>query len=227
MDDSMVRKDAAVYDSVRGTLVAARKKAAAAVNDAMVEAYWEVGRQIVEAQGDRAEYGKHLMEYLSERLTKEFGRGYDKRNLHYMKQFYLAFPIVNTLCSQLSWSHYRLLMRVEDEKKRLFYMREALDQHWTVRQLDREVIDLKTGKITPQDVGQMDFYVRLFDDRCVQPDDNPTIGIILCATKDATVARYSALADDKGLFASRYTLCLPTEEEIAQALEPTSALFLE
>ena len=69
--------------------------------------------------------------------------------------------------------------------------------------------------------------VALFDDRCTQPDDNPTIGIILCATKDATVARYSALADNKGLFASRYTLCLPTEEELARALEPTSALFLE
>ena len=113
MDDPMARKDAAVYDSVRGTLEAARKKAAVAVNDAMVEAYWEIGRQIVEAQGDRAEYGKHLMEYLSERLTKEFGRAYTKRNLHYMRQFYLAFPIVNTLCSQLSWSHYRLLMRVD------------------------------------------------------------------------------------------------------------------
>lgn len=139
MDDPMARKDAAVYDSVRGTLEAARKKAAVAVNDAMVEAYWEIGRQIVEAQGDRAEYGKHLMEYLSERLTKEFGRAYTKRNLHYMRQFYLAFPIVNTLCSQLSWSHYRLLMRVEDERKRLFYMREAVDQRWTVRQLDREI----------------------------------------------------------------------------------------
>lgn len=336
MDDSMVRKDAVVYDSVRGTLAAARKRAAVAVNDAMVEAYWEVGRQIAEAQGDRAEYGKHLVEYLSERLTKEFGSGFNKRNLHYMKQFYLAFPIVNTLCSQLSWSHYRLLMRVEDEEKRMFYMHEAVDQQWTVRQLDREIhsfyyerllatrdesqesvrqevkqlepaaeadgllkdpyvldfldmgdrtdyredeleqalmdrlqefllelgkgfafvarqhriasetenyyvdlvfyncilkcyvlIDLKTGKISPQDVGQMDFYVRLFDDRCTQQDDNPTIGIILCSSKDATVARYSALADKKGLFASRYTLCLPTEEELSRALEPTSALFLE
>lgn len=108
----------------------------------MVEAYWEIGRQIVEAQGDRAEYGKHLMEYLSERLTKEFGKGFTKRNLFCMKQFYLAFPIVHTLCAQLSWSHYRLLIRVEDEKKRLFYMREAVEQNWTVRQLDREIHSL-------------------------------------------------------------------------------------
>lgn len=335
MEEFVARTDAAVYDSVRNTLEGARRRAAVAVNDAMVEAYWEVGRQIVEAQGDRAEYGKHLMEYLSERLMKEFGKGFTKRNLFCMKQFYLAFPIVHTLCAQLSWSHYRLLMRVEDEKKRLFYMHEAVDQHWTVRQLDREIhsfyyerllatreegregvrqevkqlepatradgllkdpyvldfldmggrtqyredeleqalmdrlqefllelgkgfafvarqqriaaetenyyvdlvfyncilkcyvlIDLKTGKISPQDVGQMDFYVRLFDDRCTQSDDNPTIGIILCATKDETVAKYSALADKKGLFASRYTLCLPTEQELVQALEPTSSLFL-
>ncbi len=336
MDDSMVRTDAAVYDSVSSTLKMARKKVATAVNAAMVEAYWEIGRQIVEAQGDRAEYGKHLIEYLSERLTREFGKGFNERNLWHMRQLHLTFPILSTMCSELSWSHYRLLIRVEDEKKRTFYMQEAVSQQWTVRQLDREIhsfyyerllatreegresvrqeikelepptkadgllkdpyvldfldmggrtdyredeleqalmdrlqefllemgkgfafvarqqriaaetdnyyvdlvfyncilkcyvlIDLKTGKITPQDVGQMDFYVRLFDDRCAQPDDNPTIGIILCATKDATVAKYSALADDKGLFASRYTLCLPTEEEIAQALEPTSALFLK
>lgn len=336
MDESMVRANAAVYDSVRSTLEGARRKAAIAVNDAMVEAYWEVGRQIVEAQGDRAEYGKHLMEYLSERLTQEFGKGFTERRLRQMRQFYLTFPIRHSLRAELSWTHYRLIIGIKDEKKRMFYMREAIDQCWTVRQLDREIhsfyyerllatceegrdsvrqevkelepptkadgllkdpyaldvldmgsrtdyredeleqalmdrlqefllelgkgfafvarqqriatetenyyidlvfyncvlkcyvlIDFKTRKISPQDVGQMDFYVRLFDDRCTQPDDNPTIGIILCASKDATVAKYSALADKKGLFASRYTLCLPTEDEIVQALEPTSALFLE
>lgn len=99
----------------------------------MVGAYWEIGRQIVEAQGDRAEYGKHLMEYLSERLTTEFGKGFDVTNLRTMRRFCAAFPIRNTLCPELSWSHYRLLIRVEDEKKRLYYMREAVDQRWTVR----------------------------------------------------------------------------------------------
>ncbi len=69
--------------------------------------------------------------------------------------------------------------------------------------------------------------MRLFDDLCIQSDDNPTVGIILCASKDETIAKYSALSDGKGLFASRYTLCLPTEEEITRALESTSALFLE
>ncbi|MBX9034136.1 PDDEXK nuclease domain-containing protein [Gordonibacter massiliensis (ex Traore et al. 2017)] len=328
--------DEAVYLSVRTTLETARAKAAAAVNDAMVAAYWEIGRQITEAQGDRAEYGKHLMEYLSERLTAEFGKGFDKRNLHYMKQFYQAFPIVNTLCSQLSWSHYRLLMRVEGRERRDFYVRSAVEERWTVRQLDRQIhsfyyerllatrakgkdkvrqevqqlepptkadgilkdpyvldfldlngnadyletdleqalmdklqqfllelgkgfsfvarqqridadgdhyyidlvfyhyilkcfvlIDLKTGKLAPQDIGQMDFCVRLFDAQCTRPDDNPTIGIVLCANRNEAVAKYSVLADKKGIFASQYVLCLPTEEELSQALETTCLLASE
>lgn len=324
-------QDEAVYQSVRTTLEAAQSKAAAAVNGAMVAAYWEIGRRIVEAQGERAEYGKHLIAYLSERLTREFGKVFSSRNLFYMKQFYLAFPIANTLCSQLSWSHYRLIMRLEDQKRREFYVRAAAKEGWTVRQLDRQIhssyyerllatqedhrdiarkevkaleprtradsilkdpyvldfldlpggttylesdleqalmdklqhfllelgrgfafvarqyrittesdshyhvdlvfyhcvlkcyvlIDLKTGKLTPQDVGQMDFYVRLFDDRCAQPEDNPTIGIILCADRDETVAKYSVLADDKNMFASRYVMHLPTEDELSHALEST------
>ena len=94
--------------------ISARTKAAAAVNDAMVSAYWEIGRQIVEAQGDRAEYGQHLMEYLSERLTAEFGKGFTERNLRAMRQLYLAYPIRHTLCAELSWSHYRLIIRIDD-----------------------------------------------------------------------------------------------------------------
>ena len=93
--------DEAVYQSVRAALETARTKAAAAVNDAMVSAYWEIGRQIVEAQGDRAEYGQHLMEYLSERLTAEFGKGFTERNLRAMRQLYLAYPIRHTLCAEL------------------------------------------------------------------------------------------------------------------------------
>lgn len=132
-------QDEAVYQSVRTTLEAAQSKAAAAVNGAMVAAYWEIGRRIVEAQGERAEYGKHLIAYLSERLTREFGKVFSSRNLFYMKQFYLAFPIANTLCSQLSWSHYRLIMRLEDQKRREFYVRAAAKEGWTVRQLDRQI----------------------------------------------------------------------------------------
>lgn len=328
--------DETVYQSVRSTLASARTKAVAAVNDAMVSAYWEIGRQIAEAQGDRAEYGKHLMRYLSERLTAEFGKGFTERNLRAMRQLYLAYPIRHTLCAELSWSHYRLIIRIEDPVRRDFYVRSAVEERWTVRQLDRQIhsfyyerllatraegkdkvrqeiqqlepptkaddvlkdpyvldflelngnsdfletdleqalmdklqqfllelgkgfsfvarqqrisadgdhyyidlvfyhyilkcfvlIDLKTGKLTPQDIGQMDFYVRLFDDQCTRADDNPTIGIVLCANRNKTVAKYSALADGRGIFASQYVLCLPTEEELSQALETTCLLASE
>ena len=276
------------------------------------------------------------MEYLSERLTAEFGKGFTERNLQAMRQFYQAFPIPHTLCAELSWSHYRLIIRIDDPVRRDFYVRSAVEERWTVRQLDRQIhsfyyerllatraegkdevrqeiqnlepptkadgilkdpyvldfldlngnsnyletdleqalmdklqqfllelgkgfsfvarqqrvsadgdhyyidlvfyhyilkcfvlIDLKTGKLTPQDVGQMDFYVRLFDDQCTQPDDNPTIGIVLCANRNEAVAKYSVLADKKGIFASQYVLCLPTEEELSQALEATCLLASE
>lgn len=276
------------------------------------------------------------MEYLSERLTAEFGKGFTERNLRAMRQLYLAYPIRHTLCAELSWSHYRLIIRIDDPVRRDFYVRSAVEERWTVRQLDRQIhsfyyerllatraegkdevrqeiqnlepptkadgilkdpyvldfldlggnsnyletdleqalmdklqqfllelgkgfsfvarqqrvsadgdhyyidlvfyhyilkcfvlIDLKTGKLTPQDVGQMDFYVRLFDDQCTQPDDNPTIGIVLCANRNEAVAKYSVLADKKGIFASQYVLCLPTEEELSQALEATCLLASE
>ncbi|WP_337959661.1 PDDEXK nuclease domain-containing protein [Paraeggerthella hongkongensis] len=295
-----------------------------------------MGRQIAEAQGDRAEYGKRLMKYLSERLTAEFGKGFTERNLRAMRQLYLAYPIRHTVCAELSWSHYRLIIRVEDPVRRDFYVRSAIEERWTVRQLDRQIhsfyyerllatraegkdkvrqeiqqlepptkaddvlkdpyvldfldlngnsdfletdleqallnklqqfllelgkgfsfvarqqrisadgdhyyidlvfyhyilkcfvlIDLKTGKLTPQDIGQMDFCVRLFDDQCTRADDNPTIGIVLCANRSKTVAKYSALADGRGIFASQYVLCLPTEEELSQALETTCLLASE
>jgi len=119
----------------------AKTKVYTAVNFAMVEAYWEIGREIVEAQGQnqRAEYGKQLLKYLSEQLTQEFGKGFTETNLRYMRQFYLAFPIHHTLCDELSWSHYRLLMRIDDENRRTFYMKECADSNWSVRQLERQI----------------------------------------------------------------------------------------
>lgn len=322
--------DERIYTSVKNTLEQARARVETAVNTAMVNAYWEIGRQISEATGDRAEYGKHLLEYLSERLSAEFGRGYTKRNLYQMRQFYLAFPNVHTLSAHLSWSHYRRLMRIGDQGRREFYMNAAAEGKWTVRQLDRQIatfcyerilnasdqsraaaqkevtdselptpgdafikdpyvldfldlgdrtdfdeitleqalvtrlqefllelgrgfafvgrqfrldaevqsyyvdlvfynivlkchvlIELKTRPLNPKDVGQMDFYVRLFDEKYAAESDNPTIGLILCSFADRTVAKYSALADGKGLFASSYVTYLPTEEEITEALEPT------
>ncbi len=320
--------DANVYQGIRDTLAQARTKAYNAINSAMVEAYWEIGRQIDEAIGSRAEYGKGLLKYLSEELTSEFGKGFTERNLQAMRQFYRAFKIPHTLCAELSWSHYRLLMKIEEESRRDFYMRECVESAWSVRQLERQinsffyerllatqksgresvqneiqslepktdpdyilkdpyilefldlkekrdyheseleqalinkiqdfllelgkgfsfvarqkritadgdhyyvdlvfynyilkcfvVIDLKAGKLTYQDIGQIDFYVRLFDDKVKQTDDNPTIGIILCADKGESIVKYSVLADKDNLFASKYMPFLPTEDELKRELE--------
>lgn len=321
-------EDRAVYEEIRNVLTQARSRAAASVNHEMVLAYWEIGRRIHEAIGERGEYGKRLIEYLSERLTQEFSTAYSTRTLWQMQQFYRCFPIVNALRSQLSWTHYRILMRVKEPEKRLFYEKAAAESHWSSRRLEREIhslcyersfaagetipsqlddkkssidasiqapsfeikdpyvldflglpepaslheseleqalidhmqefllelgsgfafvgrqmrvsselfdyyvdlvfyhvklkcyvlIDLKTGKLDPRDVGQMDFYVRLFNDTVASSDDNPAIGIVLCAEGDRAVAKYSALADGRGLFASRYVTSLPSEEELGQAM---------
>ena len=131
------QREEKVYSSVRATLEVARGKVERAVNSAMVEAYWEIGRQIVEATGERAEYGKHLVEYLAERLTAEYGKGFTKRNLYQMQQFYLAFPIRNALRTELSWTHYRRLSRVADPEARMWYMNECAKSNWSTRQLER------------------------------------------------------------------------------------------
>ena len=129
------------YHVIRASLVQAQKKLTTAVNSTMVTAYWEIGREIYKACGDndRAEYGRKLLHFLSERLTGEFGKGFDETNLRKMRQFYGCFPIRDTLCLELSWSHYRLLMRISDEKIRGFYMEECARSAWSVRQLERQM----------------------------------------------------------------------------------------
>lgn len=108
------------YHSIRNSIVSAQHRLSTAINSTMVTTYWEIGEQIYKACGenDRAEYGKKLLEYLSAQLTAEFGKGFDQSNLRKMRQFYCTFPIRDTLCPELSWSHYRLLMRVSDEQAR-------------------------------------------------------------------------------------------------------------
>ena len=129
------------YLSIRGYVIDAQKQVYSAVNNAMVTAYWNIGKAIYEVCGenDRAAYGKQVLKYISERLTVEFGKGFTVRNLRAMRQFYLAFPIWHTVCAELSWSHYRLLMRVANEKERMFYTQEAVKSGWSVRQLERQI----------------------------------------------------------------------------------------
>ena len=129
------------YISVRNSIIRAQQKVYTAVNSAMVQAYWEIGEQIYKACGEneRAEYGKGLIAYIAENMTREFGKGFDERNLRKMRQFYCAYPIRDSLSPELSWTHYRRLIRVEDKKIREFYTEECVKSGWSVRQLDRQI----------------------------------------------------------------------------------------
>ena len=133
--------DRQFYEGIKHILETARQKAYSAANFAMVEAYWNIGRHIVERQGGdaRAEYGAGLSKELSEQLTKDFGKGFTVANLKNMRQFYLTFPNGYTLRSELSWSHYRLLMRVENANARSFYLNECVKSRWSTRQLERQI----------------------------------------------------------------------------------------
>ncbi|MCD6456515.1 MAG: DUF1016 family protein [Methanophagales archaeon] len=228
------------YQSIRAILEKARSTAYRAVNFAMVQAYWEVGRVIVEEEqkgAERAEYGKALIKELSQRLTRDYGKGFTESNLKYMRQFYLTFPNSHALRGELTWTHYRLLLKVGKEEARNFYMLESVKNNWSTRELERQInsllyerlalskdsekvlefynyvlkcfvlIDLKVGKLTHQDIGQMDFYVRYFEKEEKLEGDNPTIGLILCSDKNETMVRYTLLEDSERIFASKNSLC--------------------
>lgn len=317
------------FENIRNTILEAREKVATTVNFAMVAAYWTIGRQIHDtADSAGSVYGKQLLKFTSEKLTEEFGQGFDERNLRYMRQFYETYPIWNTVCSELSWSHYRLLMRIKEQDKRAYYQKECIECAWSVRQLERQinsfyyervlatseakrtevkdeiqvlepntdpkyilkdpyileflgldenkaylereleqglidnlqsfflelgkgfsfvarqkritiegdhyyidlvfynyilkcfvVVELKTHKLTYQDIGQLDFYVRYFEENIKTEGDNPTIGLILCSEKNESMVKYSVLNENQQLFASKYKLYIPTEEELKAELE--------
>ena len=322
---------AGLLETLRGLIREGRHRALRAVDMVQVQTCWEVGRHIVEfEQGGeaRAVYGKHLLPRLAEALTRDFGKGFDASNLRYMRLFYRAFPIRDALRHELSWTHYRLLLRVDRDDARRWYMNEAARQNWSSRALDRQIgtlyferllvsgdkasvtaeadtyiaalpqtprefvrdpvmleflglpgtgrllesrleqalmdklqefllelgkgfafvarqqristesqdfyidlvfynyllkcfvlIDLKTDKLTHQDIGQMDMYVRMYDDLRRGEGDNPTVGILLCEYKDQSVVRYSVLHESEQLFASKYRLVLPSEEELKKEIE--------
>ena len=186
-----------IYGQIKEILTTARTKVYSAVNFAMVEAYWLIGKQIVEAQAgnERAEYGSSLLKYLSERLTRDFGKGFTVTNLTYMRQFYLTFPIRHALRDKLGWTHYRLIM--------------------------------KTGKLTHQDIGQMQMYVNFYTRELMNEGDNPPIGIILCADKSESVVRYTLSEDNSQVFTSKYKLYLPTEEELSREIETEKNFLMQ
>ena len=122
--------DNGIIDDIRTLINEARKQVVHTVNTVMVATYWEIGRRIVEEEqngNDRAEYGKYLIKNLAEALTVDFGKGFGETNLKYFRQFYLTFPIRHAVRDELSWTHYRQLIRVENEEARNFYLKEAAD----------------------------------------------------------------------------------------------------
>ncbi len=134
-----------IYSEIKETLLLSRSQAYSAVNFAMVQAYWQIGRIIIEHEQNgnaRADYGKAILQELSSRLTKDFGKGFSVRTLQQMKKFYVTFPNTNALRSQLTWTHYRLLLSVENEQARQWYMDEAIASAWSSRQLERQISTL-------------------------------------------------------------------------------------
>lgn len=330
MNDHTPTRLSSLADAIATQIEQARGQLRQAVNSVMVQSYWEIGRLIVEdeQQGEsRAEYGKQQLQQLSQQLTERLGKGFDITNLRKMRTFYQAFPIRDALRLELSWTHYRTLLRIDNPQARDWYLHEAITQSWSARALERQIgtlyyerllasqnkalveqeaqsntqplaetakdylrdpyildflnlqdktyqeseleqaiisnlqqfllelgkgfafverqqrirfddddfyidlvfynfklkcfllVDLKLGKLKHQDVGQMDTYVRLYDEQRKGSDDNPTIGLVLCSEKSEAVVKYSVLADQKQLFAARYLPYLPTEEELKRELE--------
>ena len=131
-----------LYQNIAAILQEARSRSYRAINTTMIEAYWNIGQQIVEEEQQgkhRAEYGSKLLPYLSKKLQTDFGKGFNTSNLAYMKQFYLSFPIFHAVRGELTWTHYRLLLKVANEKARNFYISESIDNQWNTRVLERNI----------------------------------------------------------------------------------------
>lgn len=319
-----------LYEIIAKIIHATKQDFYGVANMAMLEAYWNIGKVIVKDEQNKTKKDqseKLILPRLSNRLADNFGKSFDVNSLKYMRLFYLNFPKKEQLHRELTWTHYRLLIGVEKEDARNFYLKEAVKSEWNAEALRRQInsmyyerillstdkkamqdlaskenknlkpqhlikdpylleflniqrqqtisekeledalidklqefllelgrgfsfvsrqqristetgkhfsidlvfynfllkcfvlIDLKIGELTHRDIGQMDMYVRLYEDKVKTSTDNPTIGLILCSKKDETVVKYSMLNDSEQVFASRYQLYLPSEKELAQELQ--------
>lgn len=318
--------DKDLVTTLKAVIISSRSRTYKAVNSALLECYWNIGRLIVDDElkgNERAEYGKSTLKSIANQLSVEFGKGFEERNLNNMRGFYKAFPIWNAVRTELSWTHYRLLSRIDDHEKRKYYLEQSIDSGWNSRTLQRNIstlywdrtlksevphktnptprelikdpyifeflnlppdskinergietalidhlqafllelgkgfafvarqqhivtdtadfyidlvfynyflkcfvlIDIKTNELTHAAIGQMDMYVRMYEDLKKGKDDNPTIGLILCTEKDETIVKYSVLSENKKLFASKYKLYLPSEEELKQLIEQDRQRF--
>lgn len=316
-----------IFLNIREMIVNSRNRVYATVNNEMLNLYWNIGKVIMNIQGgeERAKYGDCVIENLSKKLTQEFGLGFSVSNLFNMRKFYSMYPKFQTVSGKLSWSHYLEIIKIEKSVKREFYIKEAINSNWSVRELQRQIgyllyerillssnnssselstkgheiienkdlvkdpfvlefldikentkylesdlernilehlkefllelgkgfsyvgnqvrltleedhfypdlvfynrilkcfviIDLKIGKVTHQDIGQMQMYVNYYDRELKREDENKTVGILLSTQKNKTVVKYTLPEDNNNIFSSVYKLHLPTEEELISAIE--------
>ncbi len=191
-----------LVNDLRSIVSKARSKAFAAVNYSLVERNWRIGQRIVEQEqngASRAEYGKHVIEVASAALTEEFGKGFSYTNIANYKRFYLTF---NDL---------QILQTVSEEFK---------------KQKDQTVSDKLALTNQKRQAVSAQSELRLLMSKKKGPDDNPTIGIILCAETDSDVARYSTLAKNDQMFAAKYKLYLPDKEDLRREIEKQKELYL-
>ena len=333
-DNQITKQPEESYKIIRNSVLTAQSKLYTVVNSAMVQAYWEIGQEIHKACGenDRAEYGKKLLQYLSEQLTKEFGSGFSSVSIRRMRRFYEMYPIWSTVSTELSWAHFQELIKIDRKEERDFYELEAIKSNWGCRELRRQIntklydrylispdknmiineskkgvierepeeilkspyifefaglkenknyletdlesallshltefllelgrgfsfvasqqrikigaeyyypdlifynrlakcfviIDLKIGKLTHQDIGQMQMYVNYYKKTQMIDGENEPIGILLCADKDDAVVEMTLGDDVKNVYASKYLTYLPTKEELIKIIQYEKELY--
>lgn len=322
---------------IKAIIETSKERAIRAVDNERTTMYWSIGKRIFEEeqQGkERADYGTYLIKYLAEQLQPEYGSGFSYRQLNWYRQFYRTFPIVSTLWTQLSWSQYKLLLAIDNQNKREFYIAETVKNNWTVRQLERQInsslferliissdqesvlavaqneklpsdareiikdpmyleflglkreaayyekdlekaiithlqeflleigngfsfvsrqkrihingdeffvdmvlynrllqcfvlIEIKTHKLTHQDIGQLQMYVNYYDRIEKNDNENSTIGILLCADKNDGVVKFTLPESNKSIIASQYHLYLPTEQQLLAEVKKELANFEE
>lgn len=229
-----------LVSDIRSIIEQGRQQAYAAANQIAVLTYWHIGRRIVEEEqhGEvRAQYGTRLIKTLAEQLVPKYGSTFSKRNLDYFRQFYLCFndlEIVNTRVHNLTWSHFRSIIQVADPKAREWYVKEASEQMWSVRTLNRNIgtqyygrrmACVREGLALP--APDIEVNDPLYDDLVKNENNNPTIGILLCTETDKVMAKYSVLNGSEQLSAAKYMAYMPTEEELSREIEQQKRFFLE
>lgn len=318
-----------ILSDIKSIIAKARTGAVRSVNFERVKMYWAIGKVIFEEEQEgaqRAAYGEFLIKSISEELQPQFGKGFSIRQLERCRQFYIKFPIASALRTQFSWTHYKILLPIENEDKRAFYIGETEKNNWSTRQLERQInshlferllksndlesvlaiarseqepvaateiikdpmvleflglkreaayyekdlenaiitqlqdfllelgngfsfvarqkrlhidgddffvdlvfynrllqcfviVEIKTHKLTHQDIGQLQMYVNYYDRFEKAGHENPTIGLLLCADKNEAMVKITLPKENKNILTSKYQLYLPTEQQLIEEMK--------